>query len=485
MTKEIRTRFAPSPTGVMHIGNLRSALYEYLVAKNKQGKFILRIEDTDQQRYVEGATKIIYDTLRLFKINHDEGPDIGGPYAPYIQSERKDNYLPYAKQLIASKNAYYCFCSKERIDKLRKEAEENKQQFKYDRHCLRLSETEINENLKTKSYVIRQKMPDKGQLLYNDEVFGKLTFENNTLEDQVLIKSDGYPTYNFANVIDDHLMNITHVVRGSEYLSSTPKYIHLYNAFKWDVPVFVHLPLIVKEGGKKMSKREGDGVISKLIDKGYLPEAILNYISLLGWSHGDKEEFFTLEELKKEFSIKGISKSPSVFDEAKLKWMNGEYIKKMSEDDFHKLAHPRIVKVLGEKYDTKKIAKILQRRTVVLLDIESNIDFFNKVLDYSTDLYNHKKMKCDENVALEVLPLVNDVLYKLDDWSHDEIYQAMAALAKKLEYKNGKVMWPMRVALTGKDVTPGGAIDIADILGKEITLERITYAIKKLEKLNG
>lgn len=482
MTKEVRTRFAPSPTGTMHIGNLRSALYEYLVAKNQGGKFVLRIEDTDQQRFVEGATEIIYNTLKLFNLIHDEGPDIGGPYKPYIQSERKDTYLPYAKQLVKSGHAYYCFCSKERLDDLRTKAEENKEQFKYDRHCLSLSEDEINEKLKSSEYIIRQKMPDSGQLLYDDSVFGRLTFENNTLEDQVLIKSDGFPTYNFANVIDDHLMNITHVVRGSEYLSSTPKYIHLYNAFNWDVPVFVHLPLIVKEGGKKMSKRSNDGIISILIDKGYLPEAILNYIALLGWSHGDSEEFFTLAELEKEFSIKGISKSPSIFDENKLKWMNGEYIRKMSDSQFHDIVKERLKDVLIHTLDTEKIANILHKRTEVLTDIENNIDFFNKVGEYDKELYFHKKMKCDYEVAIIVLPQVVSIFEQLTSWNHDAIYQSLADLATKLEYKNGKVMWPVRVALTGKPVTPGGAIDIADILGKDMTIKRLKVAIDKLEK---
>lgn len=482
MKKEIRTRFAPSPTGVMHIGNLRSALYEYLVAKKENGKFVLRIEDTDQERFVEGATEIIYETLALFNIFHDEGPDIGGPYAPYVQSERKDSYLPYARQLVESGHAYYCFCTKERIDHMRHVAESNKEQYKYDRHCLSLSDEEIKKKLDEQPYVIRQKMPDSGQLVYNDSVFGQLTFENDTLEDQVLIKSDGFPTYNFANVIDDHLMNITHVVRGSEYLSSTPKYIHLYNAFGWEVPVFVHLPLIVKEGGKKMAKRENDGVISVLIDKGYLPEAILNYIALLGWSHGDSEEFFTLSELEKEFDIKGISKSPSIFDEGKLRWMNSEYIRRMTENQFFEIAEPRIKKALGNRLDNRKIASILQKRTEVLTDIESNIDFFNAVPEFSDSLYDHVKMKCDASVARMILPKVKEALQNLKDWNHDDIYQSMADLANKLEEKNGKVMWPVRVALTGKEVTPGGAIDIAEIIGKDETLRRLDMAISNLMK---
>ncbi|MBN2851944.1 MAG: glutamate--tRNA ligase [Clostridia bacterium] len=483
MIKEIRTRFAPSPTGVMHIGNLRSALYEYLVAKKENGKFVLRIEDTDQERFVDGATEIIYKTLSMFNIIHDEGPDVGGPYAPYVQSERKDTYLPYAEKLVKSGHAYYCFCTKERLDHKRHEAETNKEQYKYDRHCLSLSEEDIKMKLKDQPYVIRQKMPESGQLIYEDSVFGKLTFENDTLEDQVLIKSDGFPTYNFANVIDDHLMNITHVVRGSEYLSSTPKYIHLYHAFGWEVPVFVHLPLIVKEGGKKMSKRENDGVISILIDNGYLPEAILNYIALLGWSHGDSEEFFTLKELEKEFDIKGISKSPSIFDEAKLKWMNSEYIRKMTEEQFYEIAKPRIENILGNSLDSKKIAVILQKRTEVLTDIESNIDFFKAVPEYDISLYTHVKMKCDASVASQILPKVRDELQNLEVWEHDAIYQTMADLAKAINEKNGKVMWPVRVALTGKEITPGGAIDIADILGKNETISRLENAILKLDKL--
>ncbi|MCK5812515.1 MAG: glutamate--tRNA ligase [Clostridiales bacterium] len=482
MTKEVRTRFAPSPTGTMHIGNLRTAIYTYLIAKKDNGKFVLRIEDTDQERLVEGATKIIYDTLKMFNLVHDEGPDVGGPYKPYIQSERKDTYLPYAKQLIEEGHAYYCFCSKERIDNLRTKAEENKVQFKYDRHCLNLTKEEITKKIENEPYVIRQLMPDTGELKYQDDVFGTLSFDNTILEDQVLIKSDGFPTYNFANVIDDHLMDITHIVRGSEYLSSTPKYIHLYNAFKWDVPTFVHLPLIVLEGGKKISKRTGDGIVSILINNGYLPEAILNALALLGWSHGDEKEFFTLDELIKEFGIKGISKSPSLFDEAKLRWINSEYIKNMTDEQFHTIVNERLKNVLTQKLDTKKIAKILHKRTEVLTDIENNVDFLNEVLEYDKELYFHKKMKCDYEVAVIVLPQVISIFEKLTSWDHDAIYQSLVNLANNLEYKNGKVMWPVRVALTGKSITPGGAIDIADILGKDITIKRLKDAMDKLEK---
>lgn len=483
MNKEVRTRFAPSPTGYMHIGNLRTAIFEYLVAKINGGKFILRIEDTDQARQVEGAVDVIYSTLNIIGMQHDEGPDIGGDYGPYVQSERKDSYLPYAKQLIDSGDAYYCFCSKRRLNALHKKAEENHEQYEYDRHCLHLSEAEIQDKLDCGSdYVIRQKSPDYGFTTYHDEVYGDITFENKTLEDQILIKSDGFPTYNFANVVDDHTMNITHVVRGSEYLSSTPKFVNLYKAFKWEVPVFVHLPLIVKNDGSKISKRNGDAMFGDLITDGYLPEAVLNYIAMLGWSPGDDREFFTLNELESEFTVKGISKSPSTLDYDKLKWVNGEYIRKMTADEFEKVAEEWINKGIENKdLNITKIAEMLQKRTEVLSDIPSSIDFLAKVGHIDPELYFHKKMKCDSDVAKELLPLVKTTLLELTDWGHDGIYGSLVEIAKNIEVKNGKVMWPLRVALTGKPVTPGGAIDIADILGKEETLKRVDAAIEQLE----
>jgi len=483
MTNEVRTRFAPSPTGYMHIGNLRTAIFEYLVAKINGGKFILRIEDTDQARQVEGAVEVIYSTLNTIGMHHDEGPDVGGDYGPYVQSERKDSYLPYAQQLVESGDAYYCFCSKRRLNALHKTADENNEQYKYDRHCMRLSESEIQDKLDSDSdFVIRQKAPYKGRTTYHDEVYGNITFENSSLEDQILIKSDGFPTYNFANVIDDHTMNISHVVRGSEYLSSTPKFVNLYKAFDWDVPVFVHLPLIVKQDGSKISKRNGDAMFGDLIKDGYLPEAVLNYIVMLGWSPGDDREFFTLKELESEFTVKGISKSPSTLDYDKLKWVNGEYIRKMTLGEFTEVASDWIKKGINDiELDIEKIAGMLQKRTEILSDIPSSIDFLSKVDVIDPELYFHKKMKSDAASAKTLLPLVKTTLSSLDSWGHDAIYNSLADTAEENEVKNGKVMWPLRVALTGKPVTPGGAIDIADILGKEETLKRIDAAILQLE----
>lgn len=483
MTNEVRTRYAPSPTGYMHIGNLRSAIYEYLVAKISGGKFILRIEDTDQARKVEGAVEVIYNTLKTIGMQHDEGPDIGGQYGPYVQSERKDMYLPYAQQLVDSGDAYYCFCSKSRLNALRKKADENHEQFKYDRHCLHISEAEIQDKLDSGSdYVIRQKAPDSGFTTYHDEVYGDITFSNKILEDQILIKSDGFPTYNFANVIDDHTMNITHVVRGSEYLSSTPKFVHLYKAFGWEVPVFVHLPLVVKDDGSKISKRNGDAMFDDMIKDGYLPDAIVNYTVMLGWSPGDEREFFTLKDLETEFTVKGISKSPSTLDYDKLKWVNAEYIRKMTPNEFADTAAEWIKKGLdGKQLDIFKIAGMLQKRTEILSEIPASIDFLAGVDAIDPDLYFHKKMKCDAEIAAQLLPEAYSTLENLSDWTHDGIYGSLAETAGKLEIKNGKIMWPVRVALTGKPVTPGGAIDIAEILGKEETLERMKAAIKQLE----
>ena len=483
MTNEVRTRYAPSPTGYMHIGNLRSAIYEYLVAKINGGKFILRIEDTDQVRKVEGAVEVIYNTLSTIGMQHDEGPDIGGQYGPYVQSERKDMYLPYAQQLIESGDAYYCFCSKRRLDSLRKKAEENHEQFKYDRHCLHISEAEIQDKLDSgTNFVVRQKSPNHGTTTYHDEVYGDLTFGNEGLEDQILIKSDGFPTYNFANVIDDHTMNITHVVRGSEYLSSTPKFVQLYKAFGWDVPVFVHLPLVVKNDGSKISKRNGDAMFGDMISEGYLPDAIVNYTVLLGWSPGDEREFFTLKDLENDFTVKGISKSPSTLDYDKLKWMNGEYIRRLSLGEFSVIAAKWIKKGIGDRdLDIDKIAGMLQKRTEILSDIPLSIDFLDVIGQINDELYFHKKMKSDKDTAKELLPLVRTTLSALSEWNHDSIYNSLVETAQQQEVKNGKVMWPLRVALTGKPVTPGGAIEIADILGKAETLNRIDSAIEQLE----
>lgn len=485
MAKEVRTRYAPSPTGYMHIGNLRSAIYEYLAAKVNDGKFILRIEDTDRERYVEGAVEVIYRTLAAVGIHHDEGPDVGGGFGPYVQSERLGLYLPYAEKLVKSGHAYYCFCNRERLDGLRKEAEKKGVQYKYDRHCLGLAGDEIQKKLDAgESYVIRQKAPDSGETTYHDEVYGDITFKNETLEDQILIKSDGYPTYNFANVIDDHLMGITHILRGSEYLSSTPKFVHLYNAFGWEIPVFVHLPLVVKPDGTKISKRNGDAMFDDMIEEGYLPEAILNYTVLLGWSPGDEREFFTMAELEKEFTLSGISKSPSTLDYNKLRWMNGEYLRKMTPEVFASTARPWIEKALPGASEEKcsKIASMLQKRTEVLGEIPDAIGFLVETGPIDPELYHHKKMKTDVGSSRELLPLALDALEKLGDWDHDRIYGSLSDAASKAGVKNGKLMWPVRVALTGRPVTPGGAIEIADILGKTETLNRIRSAIRQLEE---
>ncbi|MDD2371329.1 MAG: glutamate--tRNA ligase [Firmicutes bacterium] len=476
--KEVRTRYAPSPTGYMHIGNLRTALYEYLIAKKNAGKFILRIEDTDQERLVEDSLAVIYKTLELVGIKYDEGP--------YFQSERLDIYKPYAEDLVKKGKAYYCFCTKERLDDLRKSQEDSGDFAHYDNHCRNLSLGEIEENLKNGlSYVIRQKMPTTGETSFDDVVYGTIKVDNKELEDQVLLKTDGYPTYNFANVIDDHLMNITHVVRGSEYLSSTPKYNLLYNSFGWEIPTYVHLPLILNENGQKLSKRLGDKSFEDLLEEGYLVEAVLNFIALLGWNPGDEREFFTLKELEENFTIEGISKSPSVFDKTKLKWMNGEYIRKMDLEVFTKLIEKPIISFLGtEKMSVMKIAKLLQKRIDLITEVESHLVVFMEVSEYSTDLYIHKKMKTDKEIALNSLLLVFDKLEKIEDieFTQDILHDTLIKLASDNNLKNGQLLWPLRVALTGTEQSPGGAIELIDILGKEESLERINQAIVKLMK---
>ena len=479
---KVRTRFAPSPTGFMHVGNLRTALYEYLVAKSQGGTFVLRIEDTDQERYVEGAVDVIYQTLKTAGLQHDEGPDIGGDYGPYVQSERKDMYLPYAEQLLREGKAYRCFCTKERLEKIQKENVGGG----YDRHCRDLSEAEIQEKLDASiPYVIRQKMPTEGSTTFIDAVFGEITVENSELQDQILIKQDGYPTYNFANVIDDHTMGITHVVRGSEYLSSTPKYNLLYEAFGWEIPTYIHLPLIngKNEDGtvSKLSKRHGSTGFEDLIKEGYLPEAIINYIALLGWAPKDNQEIFTLQELCDAFSIDGISKSPSVFDYNKLEWFNGEYIKAMTNEQFAELCAPYFKQVLGDKeLDYHKLAAILQQRTTKLTDIPEKIDFFAALPDYDKELFYNKKSKTNVENAPVMLKAVYDELKALETWDHDSIHDALIGLAEKLGVKNGTVMWPARIAAAGKTVTPGGAIEILDILGKEESLRRMEIGLNKL-----
>lgn len=482
MAGVVRTRFAPSPTGYMHIGNLRTALYEYLIAKRYGGSFILRIEDTDQERYVEGSTDVIYKTLKTAGLEHDEGPDKGGPFGPYIQSERKAIYMEYAKKLIDLGHAYYCFCSKERLAALKEECERQGKQYKYDRHCLDLSREEIEQRLSEGvPFVIRQKMPDSGTTSFEDAVYGTITVDNSELEDQILIKSDGLPTYNFANVIDDHLMGITHVVRGNEYLSSTPKYNLLYRAFGWDVPVYVHVSTIITPEGRKMSKRLGDPSFEDLISQGFLPEAVVNFVALLGWSPGTEQEIFSLKELEQVFDIRGISKSPAVFDMAKLRWMNGEYIRKMPPEKFHETASQYYSKTLPDKgIDTFRLSRLLQPRTEVFSDIPSMIDFIENLPDYDISLYEHKKSKTDSAISLTSLKAALPVLEKTEPWENDALYSALTGLANEMGMKNSQILWPVRTALSGKAATPGGATELAELLGRDETVRRIMKGIEKL-----
>lgn len=475
---EARTRFAPSPTGYMHVGNLRTALYTYLIARNLGGKFILRIEDTDQGRLVEGATDVIYKTLVECGLEHDEGPDIGGPVGPYIQTERRDLYGKYAELLIQKGAAYRCFCTKERLEELHA----NDPTAKYDGHCAHLSQEEIDEKLAAGvPYVIRQRIPQEGTTTFSDVVFGDITVENSTLDDQVLIKSDGLPTYNFANVIDDHLMGITHVVRGSEYLSSAPKYNLLYEAFGWDIPTYVHCSPVMRDSQHKMSKRHGDPSYEDLIAEGYLTEAVVNYVALLGWSPGGEQEIFTREELIKAFDLKGISKSPAVFDKAKLTWMNSEYIKAMEPEKFYERALPYLG-IKSETIDKRAVAALVQSRCEVLTDLAERVDFLDELPDYDVQMYVHKKMKTNLENSLEILKASLPVLEELEDWSEEGVHAALFGLIEKLGVKNGLILWPVRVAVSGKQSTPGGAVEIAAILGKEETIRRIKLGIEKLEK---
>lgn len=477
----IRTRFAPSPTGFMHIGNLRTALYTYLIAKCKSlgggGRFVLRIEDTDRGRYVEGATEKIYSALRDVNLNWDEGPDIGGDYGPYIQSERMGMYMEYAKKLVELGAAYYCFCEKT-------EEEENPGEGfkKYDGRCSRLPKETVEEYLaQGRPFVIRQKMPhDGGSTGFHDEIFGDVSVPNEELEDQILIKSDGMPTYNFANVIDDHSMNITHVVRGVEYLSSTPKYNLLYKAFGWDCPVYIHVSPVMRDAQHKLSKRHGDPTFEDLLNMGYLKEAVLNYVALLGWSPGGDKEMFSLEELKEEFSISGISRSPAIFDIQKLSWLNGEYIKKMSPEDFAKIAKPYIEDAIGTALDSNKIAALLQNRIQTLCEIAPMIDFFKELPDFDSELYFNKKMKTDAESSLPVLEKLLPLLEECD-FSFDALSALQTDFAAENGMKNGQVMFPLRIAISGKQMTPGGSTEIAHILGKEETLRRLKLSIEKLK----
>ncbi len=480
----VRTRFAPSPTGRMHVGNLRTALYTYLIAKHEDGEFVLRIEDTDQERYMEGAVDIIYHTLAETGLVHDEGPDKEGEYGPYVQSERVKSglYLKYAKELIAKGEAYYCFCDKERLESLKQKVGDKEISF-YDKHCLHLSEEEIQANLDAgKPYVIRANVPNEGTTSFRDEIYGEISQPNAELDDMILIKSDGYPTYNFANVVDDHLMNITHVVRGNEYLSSAPKYTRLYQAFGWEEPVYIHCPLITNEEHQKLSKRSGHSSYEDLIEQGFLTEAVINFVGLLGWSPEDNQEIMTLEEMVKKFDYHHINKSPAVFDMGKLRWMNSEYFKAMDPERFYEMALPYIRETVTRDLDLRKIASMVQTRIEIFPDIHDLIDFLEEVPEYDVSMYAHKKMKSTPETSLNVLKELVPVLEAQEDYSNDVLFELLKGFAAKKEVKNGVVMWPVRTALSGKQMTPGGATELLELLGKEESLKRINAAIEKLEK---
>lgn len=475
------TRFAPSPTGYMHIGNLRTALYSFLISKHDGGNFILRIEDTDRERLVDGATDVIISTLKITGLSYDEGPFVGGDHGPYIQSDRKDIYAKYAQILVDKGYAYYCFCSKDRLAQLH----ENDATGGYDRHCRDLSQEEIDAELaKGTPYVIRQKMPLEGRTSYYDVVFGEISTDNSELQDQILMKADGYPTYNFAHVVDDYLMGVTHVVRGSEYLTSTPKYVLLYDAFGWERPTYVHLPLLMgrNEDGSisKLSKRHGAVSFQDLVADGYLPEAIVNYIALLGWCPKNSEsEFFTLDELKREFSIEGISKSPSVFDFDKLLWFNGEYIRKMPFESFKEAVAPFIKSTLPSNVNREKMLMLLNSRLDKLSSIEEKISFFISLPEYSAELFVNKKNKVTLENAPEILKEALPVLEVQSEWNNDALYSSLVALSEKLAIKSGTLMWCLRIAASGMAVTPGGATEIMEVIGKDETISRIKTAIAK------
>lgn len=472
----IRTRFAPSPTGYMHIGNLRTALYEYLIAKAQGGEFLLRIEDTDQKRYVEGATEIIYNTLKTVGMHWDEGPDIGGNYGPYVQSERKPIYAEYAHKLVELGGAHYCFCSKSEAD----EEKNEEQNIKFQDPCKHLSLEEAKKRVAAgEPYVIRQTINKKGKSKYHDEVYGDIEIDYDELDEGVLLKSDGFPTYNFANVVDDHLMNITHVVRGNEYVSSTPKYNLIYEDFGWQHPFYVHVPPVMKDAQHKLSKRNGDASFQDLVAKGYLPEAIINYIALLGWNPGTEEEIFSIDDLKKVFTVERLSRSPSIFDITKLTWMNGCYIRALSAEKFHQLALPYYAD-MPQGIDLEALSRALQPRVETLGQIAEQIDFIKSLPDYSLELYSNKKMKTDTEVAKSVMPKIKEVLSNQTNWNNEALFEALKALAESLGVKNGQILYPARIALSGKETTPGGATELAVVLGKEESLKRIDIAMAKL-----
>lgn len=484
MSTKIRTRFAPSPTGKMHVGNLRTALYEFLIAKHEGGDFILRIEDTDQERFVEGAIDIINRTLAKTGLTYDEGPDKDKGFGPYVQSERMASgiYLEYAKQLVEKGEAYYCFCDKERLESLRQEIA-GKEIVVYDKHCLGLSREEVEANLAAgKPYVIRQNVPREGTTTFVDEIYGEITVDNAELDDMILIKSDGYPTYNFANVIDDHLMEITHVVRGNEYISSTPKYQRLYDAFGWESPKYIHLSLITDENHKKLSKRSGHASFEDLLEQGFVAEAVVNYIALLGWSPEDNREIFTLDELIEAFDYHHISKSPAVFDIVKLKWMNGEYIKAMDNEKFYEMAMPYIKEVITKDLDYRKILDMVKTRIEIFPDIKEMVDFFEELPEYDAAMYTHKKMKTNTENSLEVLKDVLPILEEMTDYSVDALHDRIMQYISEKGIKNGQGLWPVRTAVSGKQMTPAGAFEIMEVLGKEETLRRIRKGIELLEQ---
>ena len=481
---KVRTRFAPSPTGRMHVGNLRTALYAYLIANHEGGDFLLRSEDTDQERYVEGAVDIIYRTMQKTGLIHDEGPDKDGGCGPYVQSERQASgiYMEYAKKLIEKGEAYYCFCDEERLNSLKTAVGEDGKEIRvYDKHCLHLSKEEVEANLAAgKPFVIRQNNPTTGTTTFHDEIYGDITVDNSELDDMVLIKSDGFPTYNFANVVDDHLMGITHVVRGNEYLSSSPKYNRLYDAFGWEVPVYVHCPLITDEEHKKLSKRSGHSSFEDLLEQGFVTEAVVNFVALLGWSPEDNQEIMSLEELVQKFDYRHINKSPAVFDYTKLKWMNGEYIKAMDDEKYLQLALPYVKEAVQADVDLEKIALMVKSRIEVFTDIAEKVSFFNAVPDYSNELYVNKKAKSTVESSLEVLKEVLPLLQAQEDYSNDALYAALSALINEKGWKTNFVMWPIRTAVSGLQMTPGGATELMSVLGKEESLKRIQDAIAKL-----
>ena len=470
----VRTRFAPSPTGFMYLGNLRSALYTYLYAKRHGGSFILRIEDTDQSRYVEGAVDVIYNTLRDIGMQWDEGPDVGGDYGPYVQSQRKDMYLPYAKQLVEAGKAYYCFCTKEELDSRRGAAEAEGAVWKYDKHCASLSREEVQRRLAAgEPYVIRQNVPTAGEASFDDVIYGHIAVDCAELDDMILIKADGMPTYNFANVVDDHTMGITHVMRGNEYLASTPKYNLLYEAFGWEKPVYIHMTPIMRDAQHKLSKRDGDAYYEDYLSKGYLREAIVNYVALLGWNPGDEREFFTLEELTGVFDVDGMSKSPAIFDPVKLTWMNAEYVRRLSPEDFTAHAAPYYAQAGVPSMDRDLLCRILQPRVEVFTQIPEMVDFLAKLPEYDAALFTNKKSKTNPEIAAQVLDLAIPALAALPAWTEEAVHDALLGLAQAQGMKNGTLLWPVRIALAGKAVTPGGAIEIAVLLGRDESLKRL------------